>query len=397
MRILRIFYDWPGKWDGLAPAGYEITREQVRLGHKITVMCGYWRSTPPEKIDNVNIISIFREPAHGLIFFTSSIVLFFKYFLWRNKYKVDVIHSHGHFGIWIYLYRKLIKNIPLLKNFEFEPVFISHFHNTFKGRWESLKAENKPISKMSEKLFYPLGVLSDMWALEVCDKAIFVSQNLLDEAVKYYNADIKKCIVVESGVNTEMFKKVSQIERQKTRSELGFDEFDKVVINYGKMVARKNIVPLVNAIALLPIHYKLILIGDGPNDYKTEIINAIANNNLNRRVRQFGYADYRQISVPLQAADVFVLPSDFEGLPKAILEALATEIPVVYSGFEFKEPISGSIKLSEKTPQAIAEAILKITENSVSTDIEKFRILYSWKSKANSIQKVYEEVLNSKR
>jgi len=397
MRILRIFYDWPGKWDGLAPAGYEITREQVKLGHKITVMCGFWGKNPPEKIENVNIISVFREPAHGLLFFTSSVILFFKYFLWRNKYKVDVIHSHGHFAIWIYFYRKLIKNIPLLKNFEFEPVFVVHFHNTFKGRWESLKAEKKPINKISEKFFYPLGVLSDRWALEVCDKAIFVSQNLFDEAVKYYQAPIEKCSVVESGVNIELFKKVSQIERQKTRNELGFDEFDKVIINYGKMVARKNIVALVNAVALLPIHYKLVLIGDGPNDYKTEIINAIANGKLIRRVRQFGYADYRDIAVPLQAADIFVLPSDFEGLPKAILEALATEIPVVYSGFEFKEPILGSLKLVEKTPQAIAEAIVKMTQNPVSTDIEKFRIMYSWKSKASAIQKIYEEVLESRR
>ena len=396
MRILRIFYDWPGKWDGLAPAGYEITSEQVKQGHKVTVMCGYWRSNPPEEIENVNIISTYREPIHGLIFFTSSIVLFLKYFFWRNKYKVDVIHSHGHFGIWIYLYRKILKGIPLLKNFEYQPVFISHFHNTFKGRWESLKAEGKEINKMSEKLFYPLGVLSDKWALEVCDKAIFVSENLLEEAVKYYNADRDKCVVIESGVNVSLFTRVSQIERQKTRNELGFDEFDKVIINYGKMVARKNIVSLINSITLLPVNYKLILIGDGPKEYQTEIMNAIAGNNLSRRVKVFGYAGYQQISVPLQAADVFVLPSDFEGLPKVILEALATEIPVIYSGFDFKEPISGALKLNDKSPKTIAEAILQTTQNPPKIDIERFRIIYSWKSKANAIQKIYEEVLNKK-
>jgi glycosyltransferase involved in cell wall biosynthesis len=396
MRILRIFYDWPGKWDGLAPAGYEVTKEQVKQGHKVTVMCGYWRSNPPELLDNVNIISTFREPAHGWLFFTSSIILFFKYFLWRNKYKVDVIHSHGHFAIWIYLYRKIIKNIPFLKNFEYEPAFVVHFHNTFKGRWESLKAEGKTISKMSEKIFYPLGVLSDKWSLEVCDKAIFVAENLLEEAVKFYNADRSKCVVIESGVNTELFKRVSQIERQKTRAELGFDEFDKVIINYGKMVARKNIVALIKSISLLPINYKLILIGEGPKDYQTEIMNAIADGQLSRRVKTFGYADYRQISVPLQAADVFVLPSDFEGLPKAILEALSTEMPVVYSGFDFKEPILGAFKLKEKTPQAIAEAVFEITQKQPIMDIEKFRITYSWKSKAYAMQKIYEEILNKK-
>jgi len=396
MRILRIFYDWPGRWDGLAPAGYELTAEQVKLGHKLTVMCGYWRATPPEKLDDVNIISTYREPFHGSLFFTSSIVLFLKYFFWRNKYKVDVIHSHGHFGIWIYLYRKVLKSFPLLKDYEFKPVFVSHFHNTFKGRWESLIAEKKPINKISEKIFYPLGVLSDKWALEVSDVCLFVSENLLEEAVKYYGADRNKCQVVESGVNTDLFKRVSQIERQKTRHDLGYDEFDKVVINYGKLVARKNIVSLVQAIALLPINYKLILIGDGPKDYQADIMNAIADNNLARRIKTFGYAEYRQLPLPLQAADIFVLPSDFEGLPKAILEALSTEIPVVYSGFEFKVPIQGAFKLPEKTPQAIATAILNTINNPVNIDIEKFRINYSWKSRAQAIQKIYESLLAKK-
>jgi hypothetical protein len=118
MRILRIFYDWPGKWDGLAPAGYEITKEQLNQGHKVTLMCGFWRGTPPENLPNLNIISTFREPLTGLIFLTSSVILFFKYFFWRNKYKVDVIHSHGHFAIWIYLYRKLVRNLPFLGRYE---------------------------------------------------------------------------------------------------------------------------------------------------------------------------------------------------------------------------------------------------------------------------------------
>lgn len=391
MRILRIFYDWPGKWDGLSPAGYEITKEQLNKGHKVTLMCGYWSSNPPEKLPNLNIISIFREPAHGLIFFTSSIILFFKYFLWRNKYKVDVIHSHGHFGIWIYLYRNIVKKIPLIGNFELEPVFISQFHNTFMGRWESLKKEGKKINPVSEKIFYPLGVLSDKWALSCSDACIFVSQNLLDEAVRYYNADSKKCFVIENGVNTELFKRVSDIERSKTRQDLGFDELDKVVINYGKMVERKNILNIIQAIKLLPLNYKLILIGDGPSEYQTLISNEIANLGLSRRIRKYGYADYRQIAVPLQAADVFVLPSDFEGLPKVILESISSEVPAIYSGFDFKEPLSGAIKLLDKSPEEIARKIVEVTSDPPKIEIEKFRVTFSWSTKISKYEEVYNQ------
>jgi glycosyltransferase involved in cell wall biosynthesis len=110
-----------------------------------------------------------------------------------------------------------------------------------------------------------LGILSDKWALEVSDVCIFVSQNLLDEAVELYGADRTKCLVLENGVNTQLFKSVNSIERDKTRKELGFDVYDKVIVNHGQMVARKNILALVESLRFLPINYKLLLYSNGKN------------------------------------------------------------------------------------------------------------------------------------
>ena len=42
MKILRIVYDWPPPWYGLAPAPYEMTVAQTKLGHTIDVFCGRW-------------------------------------------------------------------------------------------------------------------------------------------------------------------------------------------------------------------------------------------------------------------------------------------------------------------------------------------------------------------
>jgi glycosyltransferase involved in cell wall biosynthesis len=390
MRILRIFYDWPGDWSGLAPAGYEMTKEQANRGHKITIMCGFWKKVPPTKIKDVNIIPIFRELLPGTIYFTSSIFLFFYYFLWRNTFKVDVIHSHGHFAIWIYLYRKLVRRINYLKSFEYEPVFITHFHNTFKGRWEALKREGKRISWVSEKISYPLGVLSDKWALETSDQCIFVSENLLLEAIKYYSADIKKCKIVENGVNIDLFKPVSPIEKSKTKSELGFDDLDKLIINYGKMVPRKNITNIILALKYLPQNYKLLLIGDAPFGYEQEIINTITDNLLVKRVKKYPSAKYYDVPVFLQASDVFVLPSSFEGMPKVVLEALSTNIPAIYSGFNFKEDVQGSCYLEDISPQGIANKIQEVLERGYKPNTEVFRVKYSWRSKVNEIEDIYK-------
>ena len=395
MRILRIFYDWPGSWNGLAPAGYEITREQVNAGHKVTVMSGFWNNNPPKELPNVNIIPTLREPFEGTIYFTSSVILFFKYFFWRNKYKVDVIHSHGHFAIWIYLYRKLVQKIPFF-NFEYEPVFVTHFHNTFAGRWDSLKTEGKKIKLFSEKIAWPLGIKSDKWALEVSDSCIFVSQNLLDEAVKFYGADRNKCFVLENGVNTQMFKSVNSIEREKTRRELGYDAFDKVIINHGNMVARKNITALVESIRFLPINYKLLLIGSGPKDYMDQIDKVIIDNLLGSRIKKVSYTPYPELPILLQASDLFVLPSDFEGLPKVVLESLAIELPCLVSGFKFSEPVEGVVFLENKTPEEIAKNIKAMGENPPKIDIDSFRVKFSWRTKITILDNLYKRLISEK-
>lgn len=396
MRILRIFYDWPGSWNGLGPAGYEITQEQLNLGHKITLMCGYWNNNPPKTLNNLNIISIFREPIEGTIYFTSSVILFFKYFFWRNKYKVDVIHSHGHFAIWIYYYRKILKKIPFF-TFEQGPLFVTHFHNTFAGRWDSLKKENKKIKWFSEKIAWPLGINSDKWALETSDLCVFVSENLLEEAVKFYGADRNKCYVLENGVNTQLFKSVNSVERDKTRKELGYDIYDKVILNYGNMVARKNITKLVESLKYLPINYKLILIGSGPADYTAEISQVIVDNLLGSRIKRVSYTPYPELNIPLQAADIFVLPSDFEGLPKVVLEALACEVPCLVSGFKFSEPVVGVNFLDSKEPQKIAENIQKMLTENPKIDIDSFRIRFSWKSKMAVLDNLYKRFMDNKR
>jgi len=395
MRILRIFYDWPGPWGGLAPAGYEMTREQLKQGHKVTLMCGYWQNNPPKELENVTIIPTFREPIEGTIYFTSSVILFFKYFFWRNKYKVDVIHSHGHFAIWIYLYRKIIKSMPFGK-FENEPLFVTHFHNTFAGRWESLKKENKSIKWFSEKIAWPLGVRSDKWALESSDLCIFVSQNLLEEAVKYYGADRNKCLVVENGVNTELFKKVNSIERDRTRKELGYDVFDFVIINYGNMVARKNITNLVAALPYLPLNFKLLLIGSGSKEYMEQIDKVIIDNLLGNRVKKISYTPYNELPIPIQCSDLFVLPSDFEGLPKVVLEALSCEIPTLVSGFKFIDPLEGVTYIEDKDPKKIAEQIIEISKKPVKIDIDSFRLKFSWKTKMGIVNNLYQRFIAEK-
>ena len=390
MKILRIVYDWPKPWQGLAPAPYELTCAQTKLGCNVDVMCGYWpKSGGEEKPENVKVHTIIREPCPGTVFFTSSVILFFRYLLWRKRNKVDVIHSHGHFAIWIYLYRLILQKLfPWAK--ELKTPLVVHFHNIAQSRKDKLEKTGAEIKDFSKNVSWPMEIFSNRISLQVSAANIFVSEENKNDAIKYYSADPRRCFVVETGVNPALFKPVGGEEREKSRRDLGLDIYDKVILNHGIMSDRKNIVALVEALSFLPHEYKLLLVGSGSTEYLTKIDGSIKAKNLEDRVTKTGYTPYPQIPIACQVSDVFCLPSSWEGLPKAVMEALACGVPSIVSGFRLSEPLDGLFYLDNIDPQNIAEKIRSVVESKPEVDINKVVSLYSWERRAQEIDKIYE-------
>ncbi|MFC1700096.1 glycosyltransferase family 4 protein [Patescibacteria group bacterium] len=390
MKILRIIYDWPPPWQGLGPHPYELTKAQLQLGHEIDILCGRWpKAGPVEKPAGVKMHPILREPFNGAIFFTSSVILFFKYLSFRRKNKVDIIHSHGHFAIWIYLYRFLLQRFfPWSK--ELKTPFVVHFHNIAKDRWEKMEKQGKEIKSMSKKFSWPMSVFSDRKSVETASACIFVSDENKAKAIELYGADKRRCFVVESGVNSTLFKRVSDIEREKSRKDLGLDRYDKVILNHGAMVERKNIHLLVESLEFLPDDYRLLLVGSGDSDYVLKLNEIIKDKKLMSRVIQVGYTPYPQTPISYQVSDIFVLPSSWEGLPKVVMQGLSCGVPCLVSGFKLSEDIDGLFYLKDKKPQSIAQEIRRILNSNPRVDIDKVTINYSWLKRAEGVEKVYD-------
>ena len=390
MKILRIIYDWPKPWQGLAPGPYEITVAQMKIGHEVDIMCGYWpKAGGPEQPGNVKITTIIREPVPGSIFFTSSIILFFKYLLWRRKNKVDVVHSHGHFAIWIYLYRLILKKIfPWAK--ELKVPMIVHFHNIAQSRMNKMEEQGAVIKTTTKYVAWPLEIYSNKLAVKIAAACIFVSNENKDDAIKMYNADPRRCHVIETGVNPELFRPIGGEEREKSRRDLGLDLYDKVVLNHGVMSERKNINLLVDAFALLPPTYKLLLVGSGDSAYLEKISENIKAKKLEERIIRVGYTPYPLVPIAYQVSDIFVLPSSWEGLPKAVMQGLACGVPCLVSGFKLSENIDGLYYLDSTDPGKISQRIKEIVENPGNVDMQKVVLMYSWEGRAREIDKIYD-------
>lgn len=117
--------------------------------------------------------------------------------------------------------------------------------------------------------------------------------------------------------------------RARVRSELGVPEERPVVIVVSRLVRHKGHPELLRAMEDVP-DAELWVVGERlPSDHGADLTAAFerARDRLGPRLRMLGYRE----DVPdlLKAADIFALPSHFEGLPMSVIEAMLTGLPVV--------------------------------------------------------------------
>jgi len=143
----------------------------------------------------------------------------------------------------------------------------------------------------------------------------------------------QNAVWISNGVDINKFKPGSPDE--KLRSSFGIKKEDKVVGFAGRIVREKGIEELVMAVGIIKKRVpsvKLLIAGDTlgsdrDKGTKEKIKNIIAKNNLKGNVIFAGLRnDMPRIYALL---DVFVLPSHREGMPRSILEAMASAKPVV--------------------------------------------------------------------
>lgn len=108
------------------------------------------------------------------------------------------------------------------------------------------------------------------------------------------------------------------------RAELAGDATTKLVLTVARLDAQKGIGHLLDAAAAVP-GALFVIAGEGPDRATLEA--KVVSLGLGERVRFLGHR--RDVPALLAIADLFVLPSLYEGLPLSVLEAMAVGVPVV--------------------------------------------------------------------
>ncbi len=132
---------------------------------------------------------------------------------------------------------------------------------------------------------------------------------------------------VDAGLFSQEKEKCS---RDAVRSELKIRDGQLVILSSGKLIPRKAPLLLIQAIAKLPDNSRvtLVLVGEGPLRAELE---AAGREILGDRLVITGFVNQSQIGKYYSAADVFVLPSEFETWGLVVNEAMNFGLPVVVS------------------------------------------------------------------
>ncbi len=220
----------------------------------------------------------------------------------ENKY--DIVHTHG--------YRAILGLILAKKNNI--KVRIMHSHMAF---------EKEGILKRITRFI--IVILINIFAT---DK--FACGN--DAAIWLYGkkAFLKNKIkIINNAIDLEKFK-YNETNRLTIRNEFNLNNKDKLMINVARLTEQKNQIFLLNVMKTIAVtnnNYKLFLIGEGED--KEKLIDYVNKNNLSSSVFFLGVR--KDINKILSAADIFLLPSLYEGLPVVLAEAQASGIKSLVS------------------------------------------------------------------
>jgi teichuronic acid biosynthesis glycosyltransferase TuaC len=163
--------------------------------------------------------------------------------------------------------------------------------------------------------------------LNKSDQIITVSNDLRQIAENLARPKVK-IQVVYNGCDTEMFRNL--VDTDHIRQDLKLPKDSMVLMYLGSVEEDKGVYELFEAFNVLIKRYKrlhLVMIGDGPE--KAAINLAAKESGCQNRILIPGKKDNSELPLWLNACDIFVFPSHYEGLPNSVMEAMACERPVV--------------------------------------------------------------------
>lgn len=250
----------------------------------------------------------------------------------------------------------LFKLLPIVRRYD-----IVHSHTTpaqlhvaisrfFSRSFKAITTEHSTNNHRRGNCFYKYAdkIMYSLYDCVVCISEL--SKTKLQEQIGN-RSDIK---VIENGIDVDSFRAASPL----MRASINLSDSDYVLTMVGRFVDAKDQDTLIRAMALLPNHCKLVLVGLGPRrGYCEDLAKKLG---VNERTVFLGERD--DVPSILHASDIILMSSHWEGLSLSSLEGMSVGKPFLASDVDgLREVVDGAgLLFEEGNENNVADYVLKL-------------------------------------
>lgn len=204
------------------------------------------------------------------------------------------------------------------------------------------------------------------------DRFHAVSSAVKDDAVAALRLPDNKVTVIERGRRPETLPIVSPARRSAARDKLGLPIDAEVLVSVGRQEYQKGHRYSLVAVRELSDRPDLVLLVAGRTGNESDDLQQILTGmpDTAERVQLLGHRP--DVAEVLAAADLFVFPSLFEGMPGAVIEAMASGLPIVASDIEpVREVVeidANAVLVAPRDASALAAAIRELLDDPSRMD-----------------------------
>jgi glycosyltransferase involved in cell wall biosynthesis len=320
-------------------------------------------------IKSIDFITLLKS-----IIITIYHLLIYPFVLFFNYPKLVHIHTTDYFQFWENYLHILVSKIFGIK-------IVLHFHAT------SFPQFYETSGKISRRLIKN--------AFSLADIIVLLSENQKGFFEKLVTKD--KIHVLPNFVNTNLYKSKGDLNK-KSNHQIKF------VFIGGEESIRKGIYDVIKSISLVINEIEnahFIFIGRCNTD---KVLEMIEKDNLPKYVDLKGYVSDEEKRKILTDSDIFILPSYAEGLPIAILEAMASGLAVISTNVgsipeTIKDGVNGYL-ISPGDYKALSEKLIFLSKNREllrkigSNNIELAKEKYDTDVLIHKIDTIYKKLIN---
>ncbi|MDZ5810527.1 glycosyltransferase family 4 protein [Halorubrum sp. AD140] len=367
MRILRVApWIYPDTKGGGDYHVHAMSRDQAAMGHDVTVLTTRADPSLP-RVEQTHGYTILRV-SPGVTLLGNDVSPAVARYLWHaDRENFDVIHAHSHcyFVTNLAALKRRLGDIPL--------AITNH----------GLYSQNAP-----ERLFTLYLKTLGRWTFNQAD-VVFCYTEVDKERVRKLGVT-SQIEVVSNGIDMERFTP------EGPESEL-IDADGPVVLFVGRFTDGKRPWLAVEAFAEVLEEYpdaELYLCGEG--GLREDLETQVAELGIGESVTFLGHVPYDEMPKVYRSGDVLVLPSRAEGVPRTVLEAMASGTRVVVNDLE---QVSSIVERYGNTVQssdlvAFLRAIQSQIRDSERDNIKprKERLRYKWEDTVRTTVEVLREL-----